>query len=342
MRIKQVFKSIGIGVLLVVATVSSMRAQEKSSPTLEATLRLENREAVDQDDHCIWVHPTKPSESRIICSDKSANKIFTYSVRGEVKQTIDVPFPGNIDCRQNVQLPSGELIDVVLVNLRETRPALQLFEVNRLDGKLVELGPPIPTGENYGCCLYYDKKKLSLYGIITAKSGGIEQYLLGFDSDKKLTSQKVRSWRIGFCEGAVADDESGQLYIAEEDGVVWKFNADPSSEAKGEALCRIGQLGLRGNLEGLTLLQVPTIREKCLVISDQGRSRYVVISTTSPTKKVLEFAIAKGLNTDGIDIVQASLGDEFPAGIFIAHTDSDRRQPVVVDLRKLLSQITLP
>ncbi len=34
-------------------------------------------------------------------------------------------------------------------------------------------------------------------------------------------------------EGLVADDEYGNLYIAEEDEAIWKFNAEPAWRIKG-------------------------------------------------------------------------------------------------------------
>lgn len=39
----------------------------------------------------------------------------------------------------------------------------------------------------------------------------------------KIQGKKVRSWPLGKCEGAVADDETGTLFIAEEKLGAWKF-----------------------------------------------------------------------------------------------------------------------
>jgi len=45
--------------------------------------------SVDQDDMCIWLHPTDKSLSTIIGSDKSSDKIYVYDLQGNLLQTID-------------------------------------------------------------------------------------------------------------------------------------------------------------------------------------------------------------------------------------------------------------
>ena len=265
--------------------------------------------------------------------------MFVYDLRGELKQSLDVPKPGNIDCRTNVSLAGGNVLDVVVVNEREIRPALHIFAIDQSSGLLTELDQSIPTGENYGGCLFYDAAKSALYAVLTAKSGIIEQYQIHIDAGKKVNGEKVRSWQIGYCEGAVANDATGELFIAEEAGFVWKLRGMPDGVAPGEKLSCVGELGLVGNLEGLALLTVASTMQKHLVVSDQSRNRYVVLSTTIPATIVLELAIENGMHTDGIEISQQNFGPAFPEGIMIVHTDNDKKQPIVVDLRELLRRL---
>jgi 3-phytase len=328
-----------IGIVVTYLSFGFTFAQTDNEITLPAAFRIENADAVDQDDHCVWYNAAKPAESRIICSDKSANKVFVYDLRGELKQSLNVPKPGNIDCRTHVALSDGNFMDVVVVNERDIRPSLHVFALDRRTGMLTELDQPIMTGENYGGCLFYDAAASALYAIITAKTGVIEQYRITMDSDKKVRGEKVRSWHIGYCEGAVANDATGELFIAEEDGVVWKLSGMPVDVTPGEKLGRVGELGLVGNLEGLALLRVGSTKEKHLVVSDQSRNRYVVLTTTVPATKVMEFAIESGTHTDGIEISQQNFGPAFPEGIMIVHTDNDKKQPIVVDLRELLRRL---
>jgi len=45
-------------------------------PRLKPTLTLLDDAARDQDDMCIWIHPTVPGRSRIVTSDKKAGRLF--------------------------------------------------------------------------------------------------------------------------------------------------------------------------------------------------------------------------------------------------------------------------
>ncbi len=158
-------------------------AQDPVQSSIEFAFRIENAAAVDQDDHCIWLNTLVPSQSRIICSDKSANSVFVYNLNGELMQTLKVPKPGNIDCRNNVKAGNGEELDIVVVNERDQSPSLHVFRVDREKGLLVEFEEKIPTGENYGGCLFCELGSGILYAITTSKLGIIEQFRLDF-SDK--------------------------------------------------------------------------------------------------------------------------------------------------------------
>ena len=313
-------------------------AQTAAELVLPIAFRIENPAAVDQDDHCVWYNETKPDESRIVCSDKSANRVFVYDMRGGLKQTLTISKPGNIDCRNAVKVPSGGTVDVIVVNERDVRPALHVYVMDREKGVLIEQEEVILTGENYGGCLSYDQKDSALYAVITSKSGVIEQYHIEFEGGV-AKGTKARSWMIGYCEGAVADDSTGDLFIAEEDGIIWKLGAAVESRTPGEALGRVGELGLVGNLEGMSLIRPSESQSNYVVVSDQGRNKYVVLTTTVPATKVLEFGIEQGTHTDGIEICQRNLGPQFPEGIMIVHTDNDKKQPIVVDLRELLKHL---
>jgi len=110
-------------------------AQTLVSPVLE----LQTPEVLDQDDMCIWLHPTDHSLSTIIASDKTANKLFVYNLSGEVIQTISASGkPGNIDVRYNFSL-SGVPVDIVGYNDRTNR-TIVLFKVNPSTSNLTEVG----------------------------------------------------------------------------------------------------------------------------------------------------------------------------------------------------------
>jgi hypothetical protein len=61
-------------------------SQAGDLPTYKPAVRLDSPEMKDQDDMCVWVHPTAPEKSSVICSDKSANALFVYDLEGTANQ----------------------------------------------------------------------------------------------------------------------------------------------------------------------------------------------------------------------------------------------------------------
>jgi myo-inositol-hexaphosphate 3-phosphohydrolase len=290
-------------------------------------VRLANPESKDQDDFCIWVHPQEPARSTVIASDKSAGRVFVYDLHGELLQTIAAAKPGNIDIRQGVKL-DGRTIDVVAVNQRDGFKLL-VFRVDPQSRKLERLDDgSCLTDPNYGGCLYHSPRTGRLYFICTAESGRIGQYELAGDGKGGIAAKKVRTITIGKCEGAVVDDRAGILYIGEEKKGVWSFGAEPDDSAEGSLIAKVGEHGLKGDVEGLALVGTSGA-EGYLLVSDQGRSRVAVYQREAPHAWVGEFSIGEAFDTDGIDVCTANLGPAFPGGIFACHTDRSPR-PVLL------------
>ena len=51
------------------------------APGILSSLTLQAEGAVNQDDMCIWIHPTDPSLSTIIAGDKATNALEIYWTR---------------------------------------------------------------------------------------------------------------------------------------------------------------------------------------------------------------------------------------------------------------------
>ena len=135
-----------------------------------------------------------------------------------------------------------------------------------------------------------------------------------------VQATRVRNLTIGKCEGAVADDESGSLYIAEEKKGVWKFDAEPDAPGQGSLVAKVGEHGLKGDVEGLALWRGAG-NAGALLVSDQGRNRVLAYHREAPHEFIGEFSIAGAIQTDGIELCSANLGPKFPGGVFVCHTD---------------------
>jgi 3-phytase len=291
-------------------------------------LRLHADEAVDQDDMCVWVNRRDPALSTVITSDKAANAIFVYDLDGNVLQRIPAPKPGNIDIRQGVKL-NDDPEDLVVVNQRKDGFRLLAFRVDPASRKLDPLGGnPLVTGPNYGGCLYHSRKTGRLYFVCTSDRGTVEQHELSVNGAGEIQNQKVRSWQLGKCEGAVADDETGNLFIAEESRGVWKLGAEPDDATPGELIIRVGEHGLRGDVEGLAIAR-ESRGGGVLLVSDQGGNHFLAYALDAPHGFLAEITVEGAQDSDGIEVTTANLGPKFPHGLFVCHTDIAPR-PILI------------
>ena len=301
-------------------------------------VRLSHPDAKDQDDMCVWIHPTQPELSLVITSDKSAGLVCSYNLQGDLLQSIPVPKPGNIDIRQRVLLADRPQ-DIVVVNQRADGFKLVTFEIELADRRLRRLdNQDLLTGPNYGGCLYHSADSGKLYFICTSDAGTAEQYELQLNTQGRLTHKKVRAWPIGKCEGAVADDKSAHVYISEETKGVWRFPADPAkpsseTELQGTLVAKVGEHGLKGDVEGLAFVRIGS--DPYLIVSDQGLNRYSIYRAQEPFGFVGSFSISGAEQTDGIEVVQANLGPAFPKGLFACHTDRSPRPVLLAEWEKI-------
>jgi 3-phytase len=301
-------------------------AQEPASP-IRARVICSDSTSQDQDDMCIWIHPTDPAQSTIVAADKEANRLFVYALDGKTIQTIEARHPGNIDVRYAFPL-SGAKADIVAVNLRD-ESKIAVYQVDVRTRRLVRAdNDDIRTATNYGGTLYQSSKTDKVYFVTTSKEGHVEQYELAFAG--KIVATKVRSWQIGECEAAVADDETGKLYFGEEDGGVWEVGAEPGDSTTGKLIIKLGENGLTGDVEGLAIYHLPN-GTGYLLVSNQGSNNFKVYERTANHKYLGTFAIQGAEDTDGIDVSNTNLGRSFPLGLFACHTaEGDGNCPVLL------------
>lgn len=301
--------------------------------TLTPKVVLKNDSIGDQDDMCIWLHPTDPALSTIITSDKKAAKVFVYGLDGRTIQIIDVPgYPGNIDTRYGFPL-GGEKVDIVALNERENQQIL-VFKVSTATRKLTRVdNGAINTGPTNGSTLYHSPKSGKFYCITTAETEhegeGIEQYELSDDGTGKIQGTKVRAWPFPESEGCVADDEAGALYVGEQSVGIWKFGAEPDDPTTAHLIAKIGENDFVEDVEGVTLYYAAG-GDGYIIASSQGSSSFKVFDRKPPHKFIKTFRVENARGTDGVDVVNISLGPAFPEGLFALHTDAEDACPVML------------
>ncbi|MDO9528487.1 MAG: phytase [Syntrophales bacterium] len=306
----------------------------ESTNTITPTMKLLAEGSIDQDDMCIWIHPTESSKSTIITADKAAEKIFVYDLEGSVLQVLSMPKPGNIDVRYGFPL-GGKKVDIVAYLQRKKGDRIIVFAIEPETRQLRRVDDnSIATGEGVGGTLYHSQKTDKFYFIKTTENkgtGGIEQFELFDDGKGKISGRKVRQWDLAGCEGTVADDESCALYIAQEDTGVWKVGAEPGDPTPGELIIKTWKNGLMFDVEGLTIYKSHA-GEGYLMVSNQSRNSVKVYQLGGEDKFLGTFHIDGAIHTDGIDVTNVYLGTRFPKGLFVCHTDQkdSNRCPVLV------------
>jgi 3-phytase len=320
---------IGLALILISCnTQSKVYVQPPDVSTIPPTLTLLAEGAIDQDDMCIWIHPTNGSLSTIITADKRAQKIFVYDLEGNNIQTISTPKPSNIDIRYGFPL-GNEKIDIVAYLQRKQGDRVVVFKVDPLTRKLIRIDDnSIVSGEGNGGTLYHSHITGKFYFIKTTENkgeGGIEQFELFSNGSGQISGKKVRQWDLVGCEGAVADDEAGVLFIAQEAKGIWKVGAEPSDPTPGELIIRIPLIRIHPNnlvpdVEGLTIYKLSQ-KEGYLIASNQERNNFRIYERGKSHNYIGTFTVNQALHTDGIDIVNVDLGPLFPKGLFACHTD---------------------
>lgn len=291
----------------------------------------------DTDDMCIWIHPTDPTLSTIIAADKAADNLIVYDLSGTAVQVI--PFfqsptgseqPGNVDIRYGFPL-GDKLVDIVAVNQRASSQGrgVRIFAIDPETRLVTRVDDGLTMDHaNYGMGLYKSRITGKFYYFATAKSQGVKQYELVDNGQGQITPVFVREWPQKKCEGAVADDELGYIYIAEESTGLWRYDAEPEGSVEGTHIAVVGENGYDNDAEGVTIYYAP--EGGYIIASSQGNDTFMVYDRLPPHAFVKSFQIEGVTETDGVDVTNVNLGPEFPYGLFTCHADGKPSIAVVV------------
>ncbi|WP_395445046.1 phytase [Caulobacter sp. UC70_42] len=278
------------------------------------------------DDPAIWVHPTDPARSAIIATDKKGG-LLVYDLSGKRLQYLADGKMNNVDLRGGFKL-GGKTVTLVAASDR-TRKAIGLYTIDPETRLLTSVADGVQASglsDPYGLCLYRDRKG-GIFAFISDPDGLVRQYSLTATAKGKVAAKAVRDLKFDTqTEGCVADDETGALYVAEEDAALWKLGADAKAGQARKAVARVADNpALKDDLEGVGLYAQPN-GKGYLVISSQGNNSYAVFRREGDNAYVGSFAVtANGDNgvdgiseTDGLDVTSASLGAGLEAGAFVA------------------------
>jgi len=277
------------------------------------------------DDPAIWVDRHDASRSVVIGTDKKLG-LNVYDLKGKRLQVVADGRMNNVDLRDGFML-AGKPTTVVAATNRTTR-SISLYRFDPATRRLASIADgTLETGmsDPYGLCMYHSAKSGEYFVIANDSVDGKYRQWRLLDRNGKAAIELVREIAVGSqAEGCAADDELGQLYIAEEDVALWVYSAEPNGGESRTAIDKTEGGNLKADVEGVAIYYGDN-GQGFVIASNQGEDDYVVYRREAPHAFVGEFHVVanQGLGidgsseTDGLDVVGAPLGSDYPAGLLV-------------------------
>jgi 3-phytase len=292
------------------------------------------------DDPAIWVHPTDPSRSLIIGTDKK-NGLDVYDLTGKRVQNLPDGRMNNVDLRYGFVVGGHPVAIVAATNRTDQTLALYAVDAN---GRLSNVADgKIATGmaDPYGLCMYRSAAGEYFVFANDGDTGHFKQWQLEARGER-VGARLIREFGVGSqAEGCAADDGTGALYVAEEDVGLWRYSAAADGGDARTSVDTVAKGNLTDDAEGVTIYYGPGATGY-LLVSSQGSNDYNVYHRDGDNKFIGKFAIVQSpagidgtSDTDGIDVTSAALGSAFPHGLFVAQ-DGKNTSPAAAQNFKLV------
>ncbi|MCC7492386.1 MAG: phytase [Fimbriimonadaceae bacterium] len=328
--------------------VASPNAQTAGGPAAPQLRPVRATAAVadDADDPAVWVHPTDPSQSLIIGTNKAEaprGALVVFGLDGQIVQTITpLDRPNNVDVEQGCQLGRRHLDLVVTAERKQSQ--LRIYAVDATTRRLREVtwtghtgvfaGEPGERAACMGVALYKRPRDGAVFAVVSRKEGPAGRYLwqyrLGLAPDGRVGLTKVREFGSSAgggseIEAVAVDDELGRAYYADEDHALYEVAADPDAPDAATAPRAFGQVGFHGDREGLAIWRTGP-RSGWLVASDQvtGGGPLRVYPRLSPSADAAAVIPTPADECDGLEVCAAALGPDFPQGILVMMNSGGR------------------
>lgn len=299
---------------------------------VEATIQTDpmDTQGDSADDPAVWIHPVDPAKSLVIGTNKKAG-LVVYDLNGREIQFVQSGRVNNVDVRYGFDM-NGKKVDIVAASNRSFN-AISIYAVDPDSMRIYDIAArTIRSGleEVYGFCLYKNATTGKFFAFINGKEGELEQWELFATENSTIDARLVRSLLVGSqTEGCVADDELGYLYIGEETVGIWKYYADPEKGDNRKLVADTTEPFMIPDVEGLTIYYTAN-GGGYLLASVQGDNAYAVFERGGRNRFLGCFRITDGSitdaveETDGIDVINFALNNNFPNGFFIAQDGYNR------------------
>ena len=312
--------------LLLAGCATAQQANTTSAATTAEVFASGETEAVGTanqdaaDDPAIWRNPRRPADSLIVGTDKKAG-LYVYGLDGRKRDFIDAGRVNNVDLRDGVAIGGKRGILVAASDRNDKlHGKIALFRLDPATAKLTALGTVAAgDGEAYGICL--TRAKAATYAFVVMKDGTINQVAIDL-AGATPAAKIVRTMKLGTqSEGCAVDDRTANLYVAEEDIGLWRFDARADGPVEPTSIAKVDGTRLVADAEGVAIAPIGR-SGGYVMVSSQGDNAYAAWRL-SDGGYAGRFRIAQGKfgsteETDGIDLILGNFGRDYPAGLFVA------------------------
>ncbi|MBK9255604.1 MAG: phytase [Saprospiraceae bacterium] len=290
----------------------------------------------DTDDPAIWIHPTDPSQSLIIGTDKGGDTgkggLYVFDMNGKIdakRSVTDLKRPNNVDIAYGLDV-NGVKTDIAVCTERNTNSirVFSLPDMKSIDGGGIAVFEDDTLRAPMGVALYTDKNTNNIYAIVGRKTGPTEGYLYQYQltadsSDVVIGSLKRKFGKfsgIKEIEAILVDNELGYVYCSDEGVGVRKYYAHPDSSNVELAL--FATTGIAEDHEGLSMYKAND-GTGYILLSDQQANQFHIFPREGTKDNKHDHPLIKIIKTstdesDGSDITNVAINDQFKNGMFVA------------------------
>ena len=295
---------------------------------------------VDADDPAIWLHPTDPSQSLILGTDKGdpePGALYVFDLEGKIvpeKVVHGLHRPNNVDVEYGLQL-QGVPTDIAVTTQKYANKVRvhSVPDMRALDHGGVEIFSGEAKVEPMGIALYKRPADGAVFMIVGRKTGPdgsyLWQYRLEDDGEGNVKATKVREFGAwsgkGEIEAIAVDDALGYVYYADEWAGVRKYYADPDAAEAQVELAMFGTEGFKGDREGISIYQVSD-GTGYLIVSNQQADTFHFFKREGEPGAPHEHRLIRVLRlstngSDGSEVTSAQMHARFPHGLFVAMSE---------------------
>lgn len=304
------------------------------------------------DDTALWLHPTDPSKSIILGSNKTADPyggIYGFALDGGRWDSTSSWGASNwfdqskrineVDLSYNFHTGTETWDIVAAANRNDDR--IDFFRVLTSPAgdftglaAVGNLSTSVLGGDNpYGLTLFHSSSLDKHYALASSKNGMVAQWELGYSAGV-VTGNKVWEAQVSTTEveGMVADDVNEVIYISGENTSIYRYktNGGVIQDAGRVTVDSVTGPHLTADIEGLTLYY-GSDGAGYLIASSQGDGQFALydrqFTEGSPNNHIVNFQVNENVgagidevrSTDGIDVTNSNLGGQFSSGVFFVH-----------------------